>query len=192
MLLGKAGSCLTTAFNIGLLSWSLRFSLEIMKNSEFLTIICHKSLLIHLFSTRFASILGAQSEFKCPICLVPACALSDLCGDPYPKRLRNKTLTLIANADEQTSASAAKRALAAQSIRGISVGGWIVGSKFRMLIYAPRIHSLITLAFTCLCMKCFAPTPYIRLSKECGENISGSGSRPITLRRVSWTRLMPG
>ncbi|KAF9789541.1 hypothetical protein BJ322DRAFT_1105394 [Thelephora terrestris] len=70
--------------------------------------------------TRFASILGAQSEFKCPICLVPANALSDLCGDSYPKRSRNSALALIANANEQTSASAAKRALGAQSIRRIS------------------------------------------------------------------------
>ncbi|KAF9784788.1 hypothetical protein BJ322DRAFT_1109498 [Thelephora terrestris] len=70
--------------------------------------------------TRFASILGVQSEFKCPICLVPANALWDLCGTPYPKRSRNKTLSLIEKANKQTSATATKRALASQSIRGIS------------------------------------------------------------------------
>jgi hypothetical protein len=150
-----------------------------MRNSK-LFATCHILFLKHLFSTRFASILGAQSEFKCPICLVPANALSDLCGDSYPKRSRNSALALIANANEQTSASAAKRALGAQSIRRISVGGLIL-PKFTMLISVHRIHSLITSAFTCLCMTCFVPTPYIRLNKECGESISGFGSRPTTL-----------
>ena len=97
-----------------------------MKNSTSHTTTNVTLLLTYFLSTRLASILGVMSEFKCPICLVPASALWDLCGATYPKRSRNKTLTLIANANEQTSARATKKTLAAQSIRGISVGG-IVG-----------------------------------------------------------------
>lgn len=78
--------------------------------------------LTKLSSTRLALILGAQSEFKCPVCLVPTNKLWDLCGAAHPKRTRDKTLTLIVSANEESSVSATKRRLVMQSIRGISVG----------------------------------------------------------------------
>ena len=84
-------------------------------------------------STQLASILGVQSEFKCPICLVPANALWDLCGSPHPKRTRNKTLTLIASANEQTSATAARKKLTTQSVRGVPVSNVIVVTDAGML-----------------------------------------------------------
>lgn len=72
-------------------------------------------------STRLALILGARSEFKCPICLVPASQLWDLSDTTYPERSRNKTLTLIESANEQESATAKRKQLITQSIRGVPV-----------------------------------------------------------------------
>ena len=43
-----------------------------------------------------------------------------------------------------------------------------------------RIYSSNTLVFTCLCIRCFAPTPYTRSNTEYGVSTSGLGSRHIT------------
>ena len=67
-----------------------------------------------------ALIPGTQSEFKCPICLVPTSQLWDLSNITYPEQSRNKTLILIATANEQKSATTARSKLVTQSIRGIS------------------------------------------------------------------------
>jgi len=72
-------------------------------------------------SARLALILGTQSQFKCPICLVPAGQLWDLSETIYPERSRNKTLMLIASANKEKSATAARKKLVTQSIRGIPV-----------------------------------------------------------------------
>jgi len=82
-------------------------------------------------SARLASILGAQSEFKCPICLVPANQLWDLSEITYPERSRNKTLTLIENANKQGSATATRKQLVTQSIRGIHVSIVVIGAVAR-------------------------------------------------------------
>ena len=85
-------------------------------------------LLMLLPSTQLALILGVQSKFKCPICLVPANVLWDLCGAIHLKYSQNKTLTLIASANEQTFVSAMRKIVITQSIQGVSVGGVIVAS----------------------------------------------------------------
>ena len=137
-------------------------------------------------------ILGVKSEFKCPICLVPADALWDLCGGPYPERTRNKTLTLIAHANEQTTMTATRKTLVTQSIRGIPVRNMVAMAVTRDADDIRRIYSSNTLAFTHLCTKCFVPIRYTRSSKECGVSTSGSGSRRITFRGVNLMRLTRG
>jgi hypothetical protein len=71
--------------------------------------------------TRATSILGANSTYTCPICLVPRGELWDLSQVIYPRRARDGALQLLANAHAAPSKKAAKEILATQSIRNVAV-----------------------------------------------------------------------
>lgn len=73
------------------------------------------------FSAKAATILGANSQFACPSCLVPRIFLCDLSGTVYPPRTRNGTLTLLGRADKCTTKSEAYKVLLEQSVRNVSV-----------------------------------------------------------------------
>lgn len=76
---------------------------------------------LQYFRARATTILGANSQFACPVCLVPREFLCDLPGNIYPLRTRNGTLTLLARADRCTTKSEAHKILLEQSIRNVPV-----------------------------------------------------------------------
>ena len=72
-------------------------------------------------SSRAASILGSQSGWVCPTCLVPHDFLWDLSDVIYPLRTRDGTLRLIEEAEGCSTKAGAYKVLLAQSIRNIPV-----------------------------------------------------------------------
>lgn len=123
-------------------------------------------------SSRAASILGSQSGWVCPTCLVPHDFLWDLSDVIYPLRTRDGTLRLIEEAEGCSTKAGAYKVLLAQSIRNIPV--FLHACKgFRYLTFFPRTHSSTTLVsiwwFTAHFVQMFS----IKLSKVSGANISG-------------------
>ena len=134
-----------------------------------------KILLLNFISARAASILGANSEWVCPPCLVPKGFLWDLSEVIYPLRTRNGTLRLIEKANACDTKQKAHSVLLEQSIRNIPVcvclEGWQI-SKFHS-----RTHSSITSANILLSTAPSVQKPSIQFARVSGVNTYGKWSK---------------
>jgi len=82
-------------------------------------------------SCRAVSILGANSNFACPTCLVPKCELWNLGGE-YPPRTKGAALALLREAEYMPTATQRYAILLRQSIRYMTVCR-CVPTEFAML-----------------------------------------------------------
>ena len=78
---------------------------------------------------RISGILGSNSLYPCPICLVPKDKLSQL-GHTWPARTKESTDALITKASWQRTKEARKNTLASQSLRYIYVSGFLTVLSF--------------------------------------------------------------
>jgi hypothetical protein len=69
---------------------------------------------------RAASMLGANSNFTCPVCLVPKCELWNLAGK-YPPRTKEGAVALLQEAKAAQTAKQQYETLLKQSIRYMTV-----------------------------------------------------------------------
>ena len=130
---------------------------------------------IHLLSSvseRAASILGPNSKWVCPACLVPKGFLWDLSDVIYPLRTRNGTLRLIQKADACVTKGQAYSVLLEQSIRNIPVCMCLDGQQESD--FSSRIHSSTISANILWSIAHSVQKLSIQLARVSGANTYGS------------------
>ena len=128
--------------------------------------------LLNSISARAASILGPNSEWVCPSCLVPKGFLWDLSDVIYPLRTRNGTLRLIQEADACDTKWKAYTVLLEQSIRNIPVCICLIG--WQISNFHSRIHSSTTSVNILLFTAHSVQRPSIHCPRVSGGNTYGN------------------
>ena len=136
---------------------------------------CIEILPLKFISSKAASILGANSGWVCPPCLVPDDGLWDLSDVIYPLRTRDGTLQLIAESESCSTKTRAHEVLLTQSIRNIPVCVCIAGQQ--KSDFFPRTPSSTTSATTLLFTAPSVQTSSIRLNRVSGANTCGKRSK---------------
>lgn len=127
---------------------------------------------LNFISARAALILGPNSEWVCPSCLVPKGFLWDLSEAIYPLRTRNGTLRLIQKADACATKRKAYTVLLEQSIRNIPVCMYLKG--WQISDFHSRIHFSITSADILLFTAHSVQKLSIQLARVFGANTCGN------------------